>query len=65
MTMITLDVNPDELDNWLAQELRRCYVDTVTIWKHQPESPELAAALLVVIEHYSAPDEFEEWKQSL
>ena len=58
---MTVEVDADALDNVFRDELRRAYVDQVTIWKDQPDAEELAEALMTVVKYYSAPQEFEEW----
>ena len=65
MSKITIDVSDDQMDLWVRDELRRCYVDTVTVWKNQQDAPELGDALLTVIQHYSAASEYEEWYETI
>lgn len=62
---ITIQIDNEALDDVFRDELRRAYIDQITIWKSQPASKEYAAALLKVIEYYSVPTEFVEWKQSV
>ena len=62
---MTVEVDADALDNVFRDELRRAYVDQVTIWKDQPDAEELAEALMTVVKYYSAPQEFEEWYESV
>ena len=62
---MTVEVDADALDNVFRDELRQAYVDQVTIWKDQPDAEELAEALMTVVKYYSAPQEFEEWYESV
>ena len=62
---MTVEIDYDQVDDLIRNQLRSDYVDQVTIWKAQPYSKELSEALLEVIKYYSAPDEFEEWYESI
>ena len=62
---LTLQVDSEALEDVFRDELRRAYIDQITVWKSQPDSKEYAAALLKVIEYYSVPTEFIEWKESV
>lgn len=61
MGKISLEIDDDCVDGIVRNTLRQTYVDTVTVWKNQPYAEELAAALLVVIEHYSDHASHEKW----
>ena len=65
MANITLEVSDDQMDTWIRDELRRCYVDNATVWKDQQDSPHLGDALLTVIEHYSSPSEYDDWYDNI
>jgi len=66
MTTITLDVDPDQLDTWIAEDLRQCYINAKTLWHHDTEYNErLCDSLLTVIEHYMTHDEFEAWYETI
>lgn len=55
----------EDVENLIRNALRDDYVDQITVWKHQPDSQHLAAALFEVIKYYSAPNEFEEWVETV
>jgi len=55
----------EDVENLIRNVLRDDYEMTLTTWKDQPDSRELANNLLGVIRYYSAPNEFEEWYESV
>lgn len=61
MTRCVITLDWDEVENLIRDQLRQSYIDTVTVWKNEPDSAQLAQDLLGVIRYYSAPNEFEEW----
>ena len=65
MTKIMIEVDPDQMDMWVVNELKQCYIDHATNWKHEPDYEKLTDALLTVIEHYSVQSEFNEWYESI
>ena len=65
MTQITLSVDPDQMDLWVGEELRRCYVDARVHWHNEPDNERLCDALLTVIEHYMASSKFEAWYETI
>lgn len=65
MSKLTFTIDPDEMDKYIAADLRNCYVDNVTKWCNQPESEKLSDALLTVIEHYMAHSEYEDWYDTI
>ena len=60
-----VEIDYDQVDDLIRDRLRIDYIDQVTVWKDQSDSKELSEALLEVIKYYSAPDEFEEWYESV
>lgn len=58
-------VDWEDVENLIRQQLRKDYVDTMTTWRSQPDSEQLGEALLEVIKYYSAPQEFEEWYETI
>lgn len=62
---LMVEVDWDEAENLIRDRLRQDYIDTLTVWKAQPDSAELASYLLGVIKYYSAPREFEEWFETV
>ena len=62
---LMVEIDWDQAENLIRDRLRQDYIDQVTMWKDQPYSKELSEALLEVIKYYSAPDEFEEWYESV
>ena len=65
MAQIILEIDPDQLEAWIRDELRRCYVDNATIFHKEKDSQQLGDALLTVIEHYSAPSEYDKWYEEI
>ena len=65
MTRLTIDINPDQMYMWIVNELKNCYIDQATCWKHEPDYEKLSDALLTVIQHYSVQSEFNEWYESI
>ena len=61
MPTYQIDLVDDQVLHIVVSELRECYISNATIFKHEPESEKLGDALLEVIQHYSHPDEFERW----
>ena len=67
MTTITFTIDPDEMDDLIAQELRECYValaDQSHFINFKERVPTMEA-LLVVLEHYMPHDEFEAWYETI
>ena len=56
-----VEIDLDQVEELIRDRLRQDYIDTLTIWKAQPYSADLAKNLLGVVEYYSAPNEFKEW----
>ena len=65
MTRFKVTLDWDEVEELIRDQLRQSYVDTVTVWKNEPDSAKLAENLLGVIGYYSAPREFEEWFETV
>ena len=65
MTQITLTIDPDQMDQWIEQDLRRCYVDARVHWHNEPDNERLCDALLTVIQHYMSHDAFEQWYETI
>ena len=62
MTTITLDVNADQLHEWLVADLQQCYVDARKYWTNdQPYNNRLCDALLTTLEHYMTKSDYEAW----
>ena len=55
----------EDVENLIRNALRDDYEMTLTTWKDQPDSRELANNLLGVIRYYSAPSEFDEWFETV
>ena len=62
---LTFEVNCEELDEIICRRLRQDYIDQLTVWKHEEYSKKLAKALLKVIEYYSIPTEYQQWRESV
>lgn len=62
---ITFEIDEDQLNDYLVTELKTAYVDHKTVWKHEEYSKKLTKALLRVIEYYSIPSEYQEWRESV
>lgn len=65
MTKLSFTVDDDEMDKFVAYNLRECYEDAVTKWSNEPDTPKLADALLTVLEHYMTHSEFEKWYETI
>lgn len=65
MTTIKFTIDPDEMDALVAQQLRACYVDLANPFGDWPERKPTMEALLVVLEHYMPPNEYEAWYESI
>ena len=65
MTKMTLEVDHDQLTDWMVKELKQCYIDHATHWRHEPDHEYLSNALLTVIGHYSVYTEFEKWYETI
>ena len=65
MTKMTLEVDHDQLTDWMVKELKQCYIDHVMHWKKEPDYDLLSDALLTVIKHYSVYSEFEAWYETI
>ena len=65
MTKCTVTLDWDEVETLIRDQLRQSYIDTVTVWKNEPDSAQLAKDLLGVIRYYSAPNEFDEWFETV
>ena len=64
MTKMTLEVDHDQLTDWMVEELKQCYIDHVMHWRHEPDHEHLSNSLLTVIAHYSIYTEFEKWYET-
>ena len=65
MTKLSFTIDPDEMDNLIAYELRQCYESLATTpikWKEREQTMD---ALLVVLDHYMTKDEYENWYESV
>ena len=62
---LMIKVDWDQAEELIRDKLRQDYIDQVTIWKDQQDAEELAEALMTVVKYYSAPQEFEEWYESV
>lgn len=65
MSKITIDVDTDQFQMWIVNELKQCYIDHATHWKHEKDYEQLSNALLTVIEHYSVQTEYNEWYETI
>ena len=65
MIKFTFTVSEDEFEEAIVKQLQWHYVDQVTHWSHEPDSDNLKDALLTVIEFYTAPQEYEEWYETV
>ena len=65
MTKIMIEVDPDQMQMWVVNELKQCYIDHATHWRHEPDFEHLSNALLTVIEHYSVKSEYDEWYETI
>lgn len=65
MANITLEVSDEQMELWVTNELRRCYVDNIKFWRKEKDAAQLGDALLTVIEHYSSPPEYDEWYETI
>ena len=65
MTKIMIEVDPDQMQMWIVNELKQCYIDHATNWKKEPDYDVLSDALLTVIEHYSVQSEYNEWYETI
>jgi len=65
MTKIMIEVDPDQMQMWVVNDLKQCYIDHATRWKKEPDYDMLSDALLTVIEHYSVRSEFNEWYETI
>lgn len=65
MTKIMIEVDPDQMQMWVVNELKQCYIDHAIHWKKEPDYEKLSDALLTVIEHYSVQSEFNEWYETI
>lgn len=62
---LMVEVDWEQAEDFIRDKLRQDYIDQVTVWKAQPDAEELAEALMTVVKYYSAPQEFEEWYESV
>ena len=66
MTTITLKFDDDEIDALVADQLRNCYESLANMppvdW---PERIPTMEAILVVLEHYMAENEYNEWYETI
>jgi hypothetical protein len=65
MKKLMVELDWDHVEDLIRDQLRQSYIDTVTVWKAQPDSAKLAENLLGVIQYYSAPNEYEEWLETV
>ena len=67
MTTITFTVDPDEMDELVAQELRDCYValaSQVNYINFKERVPTMEA-ILVVLDHYMTRYAYEAWYETI
>ena len=62
---ITVNIDPDQMDTWIEEDLRRCYVDARVHWHNEPDNDRLCEALLTVLDHYMWQSDFEAWYESI
>ena len=65
MTTLTFTVDPDEMDALVAQQLRACYESLAQPFGDWPERIATMEAILVVLEHYMAEKEYNEWYETI
>ena len=65
MTKLSFTIDPDEMDNLIADELRQCYESMVTSPIKWVEKEGTLEALLVVLDHYMTKEEYEIWYDSI
>jgi len=65
MTTLTFTICPDEMDALVAQQLRACYESLAQPFGDWPERIPTMEAILVVLEHYMAPNEYEAWYETI
>ena len=67
MTTITFTVDPDEMDELIAQELRECYVALADQSHHInfKERVPTMEAILVVLDHYMTREAYETWYETI
>jgi len=65
MTKITLTLDPDEMDTIIASELRQCYESLATTPIQWDERERTMEAVLVVLEHYMAQDDYNAWYETI
>lgn len=65
MTTFTFTLDPDEIDKLIASELRQCYESMATSPINWAERKDTLEALLVVLDHYMAKDDYETWYESI
>ena len=59
MTTITLKFDDDEIDALVADQLRACYESLAQPFGDWPERIATMEAILVVLEHYMSPTDYE------
>lgn len=66
MTTIKFTIDPNEMDALVAQQLRDCYVSLANSppidWEERIPTME---AILVVLEHYMTPSEYDAWYETI
>ena len=65
MTKLSFTIDPDEMDNLIAYELRQCYEGLATTpiqWKEREQTMD---ALLVVLDHYMPKAEYDAWYETI
>lgn len=65
MTKLSFTIDPDEMDNLIAYELRQCYESLATTPIKWPEREPTMEAILVVLEHYMAKGEYDAWYETI
>lgn len=65
MTTLTFTIDPDEMDALVAQQLRECYESLAQPFGDWPERIPTMEAILVVLDHYMAPNEYEAWYETI
>ena len=60
-----ISIDPDQMDEIVASELRRCYVALAHPFGDWPERVATMEAVLVVLEHYMTEADYNEWYETI
>lgn len=60
-----ISIDPEDMDNIVAAELRRCYVALAHPFGDWPERIPTMEAILVVLDHYMPKSEYEAWYETI